>query len=377
MKLAVAAAALVPALFLASNSLLHAASPPPSRIQIVAREYSFVLSRLQSRRARRSSSSSTSDRIAHDLRLQRQGSRHIAGIGTVAAGQYADLSLHAGPGAILALVLAREPSRARHERDPDRHAALIVDDVGDPAGVPVVYLHGGGDSRLSRHPDDGIAAALGIRLLAVDRSGPSGPGRTLLGFAGDCRGARRRARRRPVCRRRLVGRRPARAGGRRGAPERVTRVALVASMPLPDGVRSLSGAGPAAMRLARVSPRLAAAASKPGAGRRRPRPVDPDTDAAYARGRVESFRSGGEWLARELAYLGRPWGFGLAGRPGSGRRSGGASGDRVTPALDRPRLRSAGFPDADAPAGRRRTPGAVPALAGHPRGCGATVESPA
>jgi hypothetical protein len=44
-----------------------------------------------------------------------------------------------------------------------------IDDVGDPAGAPVVYLHGGGDSRLSRHPDDSIAAALGIRLLAVDR----------------------------------------------------------------------------------------------------------------------------------------------------------------------------------------------------------------
>jgi pimeloyl-ACP methyl ester carboxylesterase len=30
------------------------------------------------------------------------------------------------------------------------------------------------------------------------------------------------------------------------------------------------------------------------------------------RGRVESFRHGGLWLARELAYLGRPWGFSLS-----------------------------------------------------------------
>ena len=36
------------------------------------------------------------------------------------------------------------------------------------------------------------------------------------------------------------------------------------------------------------------------------------TDEAYERGRVESFRHGGLWLARELAYLGRPWGFELA-----------------------------------------------------------------
>jgi plastocyanin len=35
---------------------------------------------------------------AHDLRLQRRGSRHIAGIGTVAAGKYADLSLRLAPG---------------------------------------------------------------------------------------------------------------------------------------------------------------------------------------------------------------------------------------------------------------------------------------
>ena len=39
----------------------------------------------------------------------------------------------------------------------------------------------------------------------------------------------------------------------------------------------------------------------------------PDTDDAYTRGRVESFRSGGRWLAQELAYLGRRWDIDLAG----------------------------------------------------------------
>ncbi len=48
---------------------------------------------------------------------------------------------------------------------------LAYDDVGDPGGAPLVYLHGFPDSRLSRHPDDGIAAALGVRLVAVDRPG--------------------------------------------------------------------------------------------------------------------------------------------------------------------------------------------------------------
>jgi pimeloyl-ACP methyl ester carboxylesterase len=209
-------------------------------------------------------------------------------------------------------VLARESSRARHERDSDRHPALIVDDVGDPAGVPVVYLHGGGDSRLSRHPDDGIAAGLGVRLLAVDRSGRPVRGRTLPGFARELLAV---ADERRIARFAVVG---WSAGGPHAlsvaavAPERVTRVALVASMPVPDGVRALSKPIRTAMRLARVSPRLAAPGLERWGRSATPATGSPDTDAAYERGRAESFRSGGEWLARELAYLGRPWGFGLA-----------------------------------------------------------------
>jgi pimeloyl-ACP methyl ester carboxylesterase len=48
---------------------------------------------------------------------------------------------------------------------------LAADDVGDPAGTPVLYLHGAPDCRLARHPDDGVAAEIGIRLVAVDRPG--------------------------------------------------------------------------------------------------------------------------------------------------------------------------------------------------------------
>lgn len=49
--------------------------------------------------------------------------------------------------------------------------SLAYDDVGDPEGVPVIYLHGTPDSRLARHPDDTLAAAAGVRLLSVDRPG--------------------------------------------------------------------------------------------------------------------------------------------------------------------------------------------------------------
>jgi pimeloyl-ACP methyl ester carboxylesterase len=49
--------------------------------------------------------------------------------------------------------------------------SLAYDEVGADRGPVVVYLHGTPDSRLARHPDDGVARALGVRLLAVDRPG--------------------------------------------------------------------------------------------------------------------------------------------------------------------------------------------------------------
>ena len=49
--------------------------------------------------------------------------------------------------------------------------SLGFDDVGDPDGVPVLFVHGTPDSRRARHPDDGLAAAAGVRLVAVDRPG--------------------------------------------------------------------------------------------------------------------------------------------------------------------------------------------------------------
>lgn len=48
---------------------------------------------------------------------------------------------------------------------------LGFDDVGDPGGVPVLYIHGTPDSRRARHPDDAIAGRAGVRLVAVDRPG--------------------------------------------------------------------------------------------------------------------------------------------------------------------------------------------------------------
>jgi pimeloyl-ACP methyl ester carboxylesterase len=55
-----------------------------------------------------------------------------------------------------------------------RRRAVTLDDVGDPAGVPLLYLHGTPDSRLARPADDGAAARAGVRLLALDRPGYGG-----------------------------------------------------------------------------------------------------------------------------------------------------------------------------------------------------------
>ena len=186
---------------------------------------------------------------------------------------------------------------------------MRFDDVGDPDGTTVVYLHGGGDSRLSRHPDDAIAAGLGVRLLALDRCGPAARGRSLRSWADEAAATLEAG---------AFGLVGWSAGGPHAlalaavAPDRVTRVALVGSMPPPDGVDALPRDVQRLMRLARFAPRLAARALEHW-GRRPPPPTgDPLTDDAYARGRAESFRDGGLWLARELAYLGRPWDFSLA-----------------------------------------------------------------
>jgi pimeloyl-ACP methyl ester carboxylesterase len=67
--------------------------------------------------------------------------------------------------------------------------SLTYEDAGAADGTPVLYQHGTGDSRLCKHPDDGIAAELGLRLISPDRPGVGGSTmkkhRTLLDWAGD------------------------------------------------------------------------------------------------------------------------------------------------------------------------------------------------
>ncbi len=66
---------------------------------------------------------------------------------------------------------------------------LAVEEWGDPAGRPVLYLHGTPMSRLARYPDDRLFTELGIRLFTYDRPGygnsTPNPGRRVVDAAAD------------------------------------------------------------------------------------------------------------------------------------------------------------------------------------------------
>ncbi len=206
-------------------------------------------------------------------------------------------------------MLDRESSRARHAGDARRHA-LSVDDVGDPDGTPVVYLHGGGDSRLSRHPDDWIAAELGVRLLAVDRCGPVERARTLRDWAERLVAAL------DVERFGVIG---WSAGGPHAlavaavAPERVGRVALVALDAAAGRGRSTPGrraprdAHRALLAAARCA-RARAVGEAPAAADRRPGHATRRMPAAAP----SRFATAGCGSRASSPTSGRPWGFELA-----------------------------------------------------------------
>jgi plastocyanin len=70
----------------------------PARVQVVAKEYSFSLSRVHVKAGAATIELANFGQDLHDLRLQRVGARHIAGLGVVAPGKRADLSLRLAPG---------------------------------------------------------------------------------------------------------------------------------------------------------------------------------------------------------------------------------------------------------------------------------------
>jgi plastocyanin len=81
-------------------SLFHAApkAAAPSRVQVVAREYSFSLSRVRVHSGTAVIELANFGQDIHDLRVQRVGAKHIAGLGDVAAGARGTLTVKLAPG---------------------------------------------------------------------------------------------------------------------------------------------------------------------------------------------------------------------------------------------------------------------------------------
>jgi len=78
----------------------------------------------------------------------------------------------------LGLFIAREVARGHHgsldvssDAEHGTVFTMRLPALDDPVGLPVLHLHGSPDCRVARHPDDSIAARLGVRLIAVDRPG--------------------------------------------------------------------------------------------------------------------------------------------------------------------------------------------------------------
>jgi len=189
------------------------------------------------------------------------------------------------------------------------HPLTSFDDVGDPTGTPVFYFHGGGDSRLSRHPDDTIAESVGVRLIAVDRCRLVDSKRTLLSWGRDVAALADDLGLREYSVLGWSAGGPHALAAAAASPGRVRHVAVVAGMPPAKGLRAMPRDVRQVTRLARLNPRLALRSLTKWSRQPVPPTGSAECDRAYAEGRVESFREGPLWLALELAMLGRPWGF--------------------------------------------------------------------
>jgi plastocyanin len=68
-------------------------APAPARMQVSATEFSFAFSRTQLHPGKATVELVNFGMDPHDLRIQRVGARHIAGLPVVAPGGHADLTL--------------------------------------------------------------------------------------------------------------------------------------------------------------------------------------------------------------------------------------------------------------------------------------------
>ncbi|MET9957323.1 alpha/beta hydrolase [Streptomyces sp. NPDC006339] len=204
---------------------------------------------------------------------------------------------------------------------------LAVEEWGDPAGTPVVYLHGSPMSRLARYPDESLFHRLGIRLVTFDRPGfgcsTPRPGRRVVDAAedvaaiADVLGLDRFA---------VFG---VSGGGPHALafaarfPERVTRLGALASLAPRDaaGLDWTAGMNDGNRRsaAAALAGREAVGAHLAGVGSTEPPPLPeieravlsrPDIGAMIGAAFQEAVRPGLDgWVDDVTALFGTPWGF--------------------------------------------------------------------
>ncbi len=78
--------------------MIAAPAPPPARVQVVAREFSFTLSRLSVKAGPAIVELVNQGQDAHDLRLERVGGTHVYAWPVVQPGAYADREYTLTPG---------------------------------------------------------------------------------------------------------------------------------------------------------------------------------------------------------------------------------------------------------------------------------------
>lgn len=214
---------------------------------------------------------------------------------------------------------------------------LGYDDFGQPGGVPILFFHGFGSSRVLRHPEDSIASDLGVRVIAPDRPG--------IGLS--TRLARRRLLDWPVDLEQLLdscgvrrfgvlawsGGGPYALAAAWAMPDRVSVVGLVSSAAPLAGVRDANYLYPmhrVASRAAGYAPWMIRLAMWNWARGQRSDPEghlqaaiesmveadqqilrNPAMRAVMIQNATELHRQGGKGLYDEALVMARPWGFPL------------------------------------------------------------------
>jgi pimeloyl-ACP methyl ester carboxylesterase len=231
---------------------------------------------------------------------------------------------------------------------------------GDPAGVPVIAVHGSPDSRVVWRLADDAARSVGVRLVAPDRPGfgdsTPQPGRTIVDWVPDLDALVAHLR---LDRYRLLaisGGSPYALAVAQARPEQIAHVGLlsvICPLDVPGVTRDANRQVRFTFWVARHAPRLLGplaramvrtAARNPDAAARRlvatRPPADreiierPDVMAVLMDNLPNQFRDAAS-IALEMANAARPWGFALADIPVPATIWQGGRDDVHTPAMGR------------------------------------------